>query len=63
MKLRLKGGRTDTEGRVEMQLPGSTNWTLVCGDGWTLFEAMVVCRHLGMHYAQAAVSAGNVGKI
>ncbi|XP_066951338.1 lysyl oxidase homolog 2 isoform X2 [Macrobrachium rosenbergii] len=61
MKIRLKGGRTDTEGRVEVRLPGSTNWTLLCGDGWSLLEAMVVCRHIGMKYAQGALSAGFFG--
>ncbi|KAK7061156.1 copper ion binding [Halocaridina rubra] len=61
LKLRVVGGRTDTEGRVEVLLPGMSNWTLICGDGWTLFEAMVVCKHLDMGYAQGATSAGFFG--
>lgn len=61
MKIRIKGGRTKTEGRVEIRLPESDNWKLICGDGWSLFEAMVVCRQLDMHYAQGAFSAGFFG--
>lgn len=58
-KLRLLGGRSDQEGRVEVMLPGSNGtWGLICGDGWSLLEGMVACRQLGMHYAQAALSTG-----
>lgn len=58
-KLRLIGGRSDQEGRVEVMLPGSNGtWGLICGDGWSLLEGMVACRQLGMHYAQAALSTG-----
>ncbi|XP_037784420.1 lysyl oxidase homolog 3A-like isoform X1 [Penaeus monodon] len=61
-KLRLLGGRSDQEGRVEVMLPGSNGtWGLICGDGWSLLEGMVACRQLGMHYAQAALSTGYFG--
>ncbi|XP_042217077.1 lysyl oxidase homolog 2-like isoform X2 [Homarus americanus] len=61
LKLRLRGGRTKTEGRVEVKLPGNGTWGLLCGDGWSLFEGMVVCRQLGLGYAQGALSTGYFG--
>lgn len=59
LQLRLQGGRTDIEGRVEVKFPGSDRWGLVCGDGWSLLEGMVVCRQLGYGYAQGAPSTGD----
>lgn len=60
MQVRLVGGRTEQEGRVEVLLPGSNDtWGLICGDGWSILEAMVVCRQLDMKYAQAALTTGN----
>lgn len=61
LQLRLQGGRTDTEGRVEVKFAGSDTWGLVCGDGWSLLEGMVVCRQLGYGYAQGALSTGYFG--
>ncbi|GBP06182.1 Lysyl oxidase homolog 2 [Eumeta japonica] len=48
-KIRLIGGRDENEGRVEIQYNGV--WGSICGDGWTLHEALVTCRHLGLGYA------------
>ena len=36
-------------------------WGLVCGDGWSLFEAGVVCRELGFGYAQNALQTDFFG--
>jgi lysyl oxidase-like protein 2/3/4 len=50
IELRLRGGRVTTEGRVEVRF-GKGRWGTICGDGWSLLEANVVCRELGMGYA------------
>ncbi|XP_062296481.1 lysyl oxidase homolog 3B [Scomber scombrus] len=52
--IRLTGGRTRYEGRVEvlsLDSNGTESWGLICGQNWTTKEAMVACRQLGLGYA------------
>ncbi|XP_068834353.1 lysyl oxidase homolog 3 isoform X2 [Capricornis sumatraensis] len=70
-KIRLSGGRSRHEGRVEVQIggPGSFRWGLICGDDWGTLEAMVACRQLGLGYANHGLQetwywdSGNVTKV
>ncbi|KAM6913219.1 lysyl oxidase homolog 3B isoform 2-T2 [Xenentodon cancila] len=52
--IRITGGRTRYEGRVEVlssDSNGTERWGLICGENWTTKEAMVACRQLGLGYA------------
>ena len=44
--LRLVGGRTELEGRVEV-CNSMGSWNRVCSDDWDENDAIVVCRQLG----------------
>ncbi|GFW96703.1 lysyl oxidase homolog 2A [Trichonephila clavipes] len=59
IEVRLLGGRYPSEGRVEVKIDGK--WGLVCGDGWSLLEATVVCQQAGKGYGQAAVQSSFFG--
>ena len=52
--MRIVGGRTYYEGRVEVQV--GARWGTVCSAGWTTKEAMVVCRQLGLGYSLHAIT-------
>ena len=47
--MRLVGGTSNAEGRVEICLRG--NWGTVCDRMWNSSEARVVCRQLGFDFS------------
>ncbi|XP_075986562.1 lysyl oxidase-like 2 [Anticarsia gemmatalis] len=57
--LRLVGGRSNNEGRVEIYY--NKTWGSICPDGWTLYEASAVCRHLALGYAEQAAQTDFFG--
>ena len=52
--VRLRHGRNEQEGIVQVQFPNG-KWHLICGDGWSILEAMVVCRQLRLGYGNNAI--------
>lgn len=43
--IRLMGGSSNMEGRVEVCVDG--DWGTVCDDGWSTVDANIACRQLG----------------
>jgi hypothetical protein len=60
--VRLVGGSTPNEGRVELREPtGGSPWSTVCDDDWNIPAASVVCRQLGYAGAAKAVLGDEFG--
>ena len=55
----LVGGSGPHEGRVEVYHNGT--WGTVCGDGWDLHDATVVCRELGYIKVAAVLGSARFG--
>ncbi|XP_071505678.1 uncharacterized protein [Diadema antillarum] len=57
-ELRMGGGPTNREGRVEVAYENNIQpgmWASVCGDGWTNINAMVACNEAGFPGPAVAV--------
>ena len=52
--LRLVGGRSSNEGRVEICISGV--WGTVCHSSWSSSDARVVCRQLGLPFDVSGTS-------
>lgn len=59
-KLRLKGGLSPREGRVEVFQNGV--WGTVCDDLWDISDANVTCRMLGYERASSAPGGARYGE-
>ncbi|XP_071823784.1 neurotrypsin-like [Apostichopus japonicus] len=58
--IRLAGGSTPNEGRVEVFVNGE--WGTVCDDSWDIIDAAIVCRQLGYPGAVRARSSAHYGE-
>ena len=58
--LRLVGGSSYNEGRVEVNFNGT--WGTVCDDGWSTYDARVVCRQLGFGSSGTAIGSAGFGQ-
>ncbi|XP_031566698.1 uncharacterized protein LOC116301732 isoform X2 [Actinia tenebrosa] len=59
-KVRLAGGSSSSEGRVEIFHNG--RWGTICDDNWDIDDARVVCRSLGLPDAIGATTLANFGQ-
>ena len=57
--MRLAGGSSYNEGRVEVNYNGE--WGTVCDDGWDDTDAGVVCRQLGFGSSGTAIGSAGFG--
>ena len=53
-RVRLVGGSSPLEGRVEINY--NDEWGTICNSGWGIEDATVVCHQLGFHGGATAIS-------
>ena len=58
--IRLVGGSSNHEGRVEIRYDG--RWGTICDDFWGMSDAEVACRMLGFDGASNAVGSAHFGR-
>ena len=51
---RLVEGRNNKSGFVQVFNPGISKWGAICGDGWNLYAADVLCKYFGYPWALEA---------
>ena len=60
LPVRLAGGTSEMEGRVEVFVNGT--WGTICDDFWDIRDARVVCRQLEFEDAISAPSSAHFGQ-
>ena len=60
LNIKLSGGDNANEGKVEIYF--NNTWGTVCGNGWDINDANVVCTMLGYSHALAARSSSYYGE-
>lgn len=60
-ELRLMGGSTDMEGRVEICI--NETWGTICDESWGTMDAQVACRSLGFSYMGMITYVGMISSM
>ncbi|KAK6185368.1 hypothetical protein SNE40_007618 [Patella caerulea] len=61
LQLRIQGGRYFWEGRLEVNKGDGGGWGAICGEKWSIREAMVACRELNLDHGKQALQVNYFG--